>query len=71
MLLSYAQLLDDLAIAVKIVRLQVIQMPAPLPDHLQKTSPRMLIVLVRLQMLRQMADPSAQNCYLHFRRTCI
>jgi hypothetical protein len=39
MLLSYAELLNNLAVSVKIVRLQVIQMPAPLADHFQEPSP--------------------------------
>jgi hypothetical protein len=67
MLFAYAELLDDLAIALKVVLLQVVQVTAPLTDHLQKTSPRMIVVLVRLQVLRQMGDAAAQKRYLHFR----
>ena len=38
MLFSYAELLNDLTIAVQIVFLKIIQVTPPLADHLQKTS---------------------------------
>jgi hypothetical protein len=39
MLLSYAKLIDDLAVTLQIVFLQIIQVAAPLPDHFQEPSP--------------------------------
>jgi hypothetical protein len=42
-------------------------MATPLTDHFQETSPRMVVMLVCLQMLRQMVDTTAQDRYLYFR----
>lgn len=59
MLFSYTELFNYLAIPIKIVLLKIIKMPPTLANHFQKTPARMIIVLVSLQMLRQMSDPSA------------
>jgi len=44
-------------------------MASALTDQLDEPQPRMLVVLVSLQMVNQLVDPSAQKGYLHFRRT--
>jgi hypothetical protein len=59
MLFAYTELVYDLTVTVQIVLLQVVQMTSPLADHLQETSPRMVIVLVSLQVFRQVTDTPA------------
>jgi hypothetical protein len=68
-LFAYTELAYDLTVTVQIDFLEVLQMATPLPDHLEETPARMMILLVRLQVLRQVADTPAQQRYLHFRRT--
>jgi hypothetical protein len=67
LLFPKAEFVHDLAIAIEVVRAKVLQVTAALTYHLEETAAGMMIVLVRLQVLGQVADPSAQERDLHFR----
>lgn len=67
MLLPQAKLLNDLTIPVQIIDPQVLQMTPALADHLEKSPPRMVVLLVRLQMFGQVVDAPAQQCDLNLR----
>jgi hypothetical protein len=54
-LLADTEFADYVAVAIGIVRLQVIQKAAALADQLQKTTPGSVILLVRLEVLGQFA----------------
>ena len=56
-------------VALNVRTLQVIQQTPSLRDHFQQAAPRMIILLVRLEMLSQVGNSLAQKCYLHLRRT--
>ena len=47
------------------VALQVVQQPAPAADHLQQAAPRVVVLLVRLQVLGEPVDPLGQDRDLH------
>ncbi len=51
--------------------IQVPKLPAALPDKLQQTTTRVKVVLVRLQVGRQILDALRQDRDLHFRRACV
>jgi hypothetical protein len=48
---------------------EIIEQAPPLPNHDEQASPRMEILLVRLQMFGQIADALAQQGHLDFGRT--
>ncbi len=68
-LLADTELADHVAIAIGIMRLQVIQQAAALANQHQQATPRSVILLVRLEMLGQLANPLTQNRDLDFRGT--
>ena len=53
---AQAQTIHYLVIALNICTLQVIQQTPSLRDHFQQAAPRMIILLVSFEMLRQAAD---------------
>ena len=55
-LLPDSKLINYCAIAIHIRRLQVVEQPSTLSDHSQKTSTRMVILGVNLEMIGQIAD---------------
>ncbi len=55
-LLADSQLIDYLAIAVGIALLQIIEQTATLAHEHEKSSARSVVLLVGLEMLRQLAD---------------
>src|SRR2546423_11659419 len=63
-----AQLLDEGAVPLEILLLQVIQEPAPPADELQQSTPRVVILRVRPQMLGEAVDALGQHRDLDFRR---
>jgi hypothetical protein len=71
LLFAYTELVYDLTVTVQIVFLQIVQMATPLADHFKETSPRMVVMFVRLQVFRQVADAPAKKRYLNFRRPCV
>src|SRR5437868_14080436 len=58
-LLAKAYLLNDGLVALGIVLLEVIQQATPLADQHEKTAARAVILLVRFEVLRQLADAFA------------
>ena len=68
-LLADAQLADNVAVAVRVMRLQVVEQAAALADEHQETAPRGVILLVSLEVLSQLANARTQNRNLDFRRT--
>src|ERR1035438_10405116 len=68
-LLADTEFADNVAVAIGIVRLQVVQKAATLADQLQQTATRSVILLVRLEVFGQFSDTRTQNCDLDLRRT--
>ena len=60
-LLADPELADDLTVPVGVGRLKVVQQPAPLGDEHQESAARAVVLLVRLEMLSQLADTLAEN----------
>ena len=56
-----SQPLHNRVIALRSVRAEVGQQPAPLPDHPQQPPSRMEVVFVRLEMLAEVIDPFGQT----------
>jgi hypothetical protein len=71
LLAAEAELLDEGAVALDVLSLQVVEKAPPLTDQLQETTPGVMILRVRPQMLGQVVDPSGKKGNLHLRRTCI
>jgi hypothetical protein len=66
-LLAKAQSGYDLAVAFDVGLLQIVQQAATLPDELEEASPRVVVLLVDLEVFGQVANPVAQERDLHFR----
>ena len=60
-LLADAQLLNDLFVALGIVLSEVVEQAATLADHHEKTAPGGVVLLMRLEMLRQFTNPFTQD----------
>ena len=71
LLLANAEFLDNVLVALGIVVLEVVEQAATLAHHHQETAAGGVILLVRLKVFRQFADPLAKHCDLHFRTTGI
>src|SRR3954454_21803342 len=56
-----AELLDEGAIALEVFALQVVQEPPAAADELQQAAARVVVVLVRPQVLRQLVDALRQH----------
>src|SRR5947209_15035981 len=67
LLLANAEFLDYVLVALGIVSLEVVQQAATPADHHQETAAGGVILLVRLEMIRQIADPFAEHRDLNFR----
>src|SRR5207253_4138922 len=67
-LAAQAELLDEGAVALEVVLLQVVQKAAAPPDELEQPAPRVMVVLMDAQMLGQLVDPLRQHRDLHLRR---
>ena len=59
--------LDQLAVAIGVLALQVIQESAALADELQQPAAGMMVLGVRLEMVGQVVDALAEECDLNFR----
>ena len=64
-LATQAETADDLVVTLYVLALQVIQQTPALRDHLEQAAPRMVIFLVRLEMLGQLVNALAEQCNLH------
>jgi len=69
LLLPDPEFADYVAIAVRIVRLQVIQQAASLAHQHQQSTAGCVILFVGFEMLGQLVDPLTQNRDLDFRRS--
>jgi len=58
-LLAKAELSDDVLIALGIVGLEIVQQATPLADQHEKAAARTVILQVRFEMLRQLANALA------------
>jgi hypothetical protein len=70
-LLADAMFLNDGFVAFGIALSQVIEQAATPTHHHEQTAPGGMVFLMRLEMLRQLANPGAQDGNLNFRRTSI
>jgi len=63
-----AKPLNQSLISFRAAALQILQKPATPSHHGQQTSPRVMVLIVRLEMLGEFSDTLAQERNLHFRR---
>src|SRR5215471_287543 len=67
-LLADTELADQFAIALDVLRSQIIEQTTALAHQLEKPPARMMILRVNLEMLGQVRDALGQKRDLHFRR---
>ena len=70
-LLADAQFVDDGAVALHVLFLQVVEKPAAAADHLQQTAAAVMILRVGLEVLGKVGDAVREECDLHFWRSGI
>ena len=70
-LATQAETAHNLVITLYIFAFEVVQKTPALRDHLEQAAPRMVIFLVRLEMLRQLVNALAEQGNLHLWRTGI
>src|SRR5438445_7556937 len=63
-----AELLDQGAVALEIVPLEIVEQSPPSADELEQPAARIVILRVRSQMPRQLVDASCEERDLHLRR---
>src|SRR5262245_23270890 len=68
-LLPDVETLDQISVALRVFRLEVVQQPATPADQHQQSSARLMILCVRLEMFRQIVDAFTENGDLNFRGT--
>jgi len=66
-LLADSEFADDLAVAVCVALLQIIQQTSPLAHKHQESPARTVVFLVLFEVFRQFADALAQNSDLNLR----
>src|SRR5689334_25020215 len=66
-LAAQAQLADDVLVARVVLLLQIVEQATALSDHDQQTATGMEILLVALQVFRQILDPLGEDRDLNFR----
>src|SRR6478736_5059575 len=66
-LLADAEFRDDGLVALGIVFLEVVEQATALADQHEKSAARAVVFLVRLEVLRQLADTFAEQSDLNFR----
>jgi hypothetical protein len=62
---AQSQTIHYLMVAFNVCTLQIIQQTPTLRDHFQQAAPRMIVLLVGLEMLREVVDPLTQQCNLN------
>jgi len=70
-LLADAELADHGLVALGIVFLEVVEQATALADQHEKSAARAVVFLVRLEVLRQLANAFAKQSDLHFRASGI
>jgi hypothetical protein len=66
-----AQALNQVLVPFRITAFQVFQEAAPPGDHRQQTPAGMMVFAVQLEMILQLQNALAEDCYLHFWRTSV
>ena len=66
-----AELLDDALVPLLVLALHVVEELAALAHHLQEAAARVVVFLVRLEVLGQIVDPLREDRDLHLRRAGI
>src|SRR6185437_6162661 len=66
---TQAETADQRLIALGVLALEITEQATASVDHLQETTTRMMVFLVRLEMLGQLLDARGQQRNLHLRRT--
>ena len=66
-LLADAEFGDDGFVALGIVSLEVVEQATPLADQHEKAAARAVVLLVRLEVIRQLANAFAEQGDLNFR----
>src|SRR6476620_4138283 len=66
-----AELLDDGLIALVVLAASIVEQLTAQAHHLQKATARVVVLLVRLEVLGQVIDAMRQDRDLHFRRASI
>ena len=70
-LLTQTELLDDRAVTLDIVLLEVCEEVSSVTDHLEKAATAVVVLVVRLHVFSQVVDTVGQKCDLYFGRTGI
>jgi len=70
-LFSYSEPLNDTAIAFSVLRLNIVQKPAPVAHHFEEAPPGGMILLVSFEMFGEIVDPFTEQSDLDFRRSRI
>ena len=65
-LLAKAKAFNNLAVPIRITAVKIVQQATALVDHHDQTAPGCMVFHVGLEVRRQVADPLAQQCDLHF-----
>src|SRR4051812_43271910 len=63
-----AELLDQRAVGLDVLALEIVEQPAAPADELEQAAPRVVVLRVRAEMLGELVDPRRQQCDLHLRR---
>jgi hypothetical protein len=61
---TQSKLGDELAIPLKVRPLHVVEDSATTPDHLEQTTPRVVVFLVDAEMVGEVVDPLGEERYL-------
>jgi hypothetical protein len=67
-LLTYAEALDEIGVALGVFALEVIEQPPTLAYQFQQSPAGVMILCVDLEMLGEVVDPLAEERDLNFRR---
>src|SRR5690606_5479917 len=59
---------NDLTIAIDVALSQIVEQATTLADHLQQSAPRVMVLLVRLEVTCEMFDPLGQQRNLNLGR---
>ena len=66
-----AELFDQPFVAIEVAGVQVVKQAPTLADQAQKPTARVMILLVRREVLGQLIDASREQRDLNFRRTAV
>lgn len=67
-LAAQAEAFDQLVVLLNVPALQVVEHAATLRDHLEQAAPRVVVFLVRSEVLGELVDALREQRHLHLRR---